>query len=827
MTNVVFVSQARLDQLHPYGIILNNPQVWLHCAKVQHKSVLLCAMARPLLIVESPTKARTITRILKNKYDVMASQGHVRDLPEKGLAIEITADKHFIPIYSILPQKKPIIDELRSAIRKADSVWLATDEDREGEAIAWHLCQVLGLDPEQAIRITFHEITERALQHALKNPRPIRMNLVNAQQARRILDRLVGYKLSPLLWRAFPKAKSTQSPAKKASALSAGRVQSAALRLIVEREEAIHNHQPTLTIEGRILVQASQPFWAKLYKPLFTQLTEAQNALSTMVGRNLRITDIQKKEHTENPPAPFTTSTLQQEAQRKLGFPIRRTMSTAQALYEKGYITYMRTDSTHLAPEALKAIHAAIRENFGADYLQPRDHTGKKQAFAQEAHEAIRPTDPAQTEAGETPDEKRLYHLIWSRTLASQMKPARYEKTRVFLEPTPPTTPVFVFLAEGERLVFEGFRKLYQTPRDETEETPFPALEKDQQYPWKELLLREKWSTPPSRYTEGSLVKELEEHGIGRPSTYVPTLETLFKRDYIRRETVQTPLPSYREIRLDASGYTQETSVTPPPREEKNKLVPTDLGFLVTRFLVKNFPEIVDYDFTREMEEKLDHIASETADWQEVIQKFYEQFEPRVQGVPIDPDLRQRLLGYDPTTQKPIYARYGKYGPYLQLGEDSDTQKRRANLPPSKRLETLSLAEALTLLSFPRTIGTHEGQPIEVHQGPYGYYLKYNGKNYKLPPDYSPFSLSADEAISILTGNVPRSSGVLKQFPEKGIEVRSGRYGLFFTHEGKNYSLPKGIAADAVTLEMCEQILAQKQSPTAPKKPFRTFRKDG
>jgi DNA topoisomerase-1 len=780
-------------------------------------------MGKPLLIVESPTKARTITRLLKGKYEVLASQGHVRDLPEKGLAVEITPDKQFIPVYELLPKKKAIVEKLKSAVSKADSVWLATDEDREGEAIAWHLCQALGINPEEPIRITFHEITERALQNALKNPRPISMSLVNAQQARRILDRLVGYKLSPLLWRAFPRAKGSSS--KKPTALSAGRVQSAALRLIVEREEAIYHHQPTLSIEGRILVEAASPFWAKLVKPAFAQLSEAQALCSALVGRQLRITDIQKKEHQENPPPPFTTSTLQQEAQRKLGFSIRRTMMAAQALYEKGHITYMRTDSTHLAPEALRAIHEVIRQAFGENYLQPRDHSGKKQAFAQEAHEAIRPTDPSQREAGDTPDEKRLYQLIWSRTLASQMKPARYEKTRILLEADPPTNPPLVFSAEGERLVFEGFRRLYQIPREETEETPFPDLSKGQLYPWKEFILREKWSSPPTRYTEGTLVKELEERGIGRPSTYVPTIETLFRRNYIRRETVQTPLPAYRELHLFPSGQIEETSITPPPREEKNKLLPTDLGFLVTRFLSRHFPEIVDYDFTREMEEQLDHIASERADWQEVIRKFYEQFEPKVERLPTDPDLRQRLLGYDPVSQKPVYARYGKYGPYLQLGEDTDPEKRRANLPPNKRLETLSLEEALTLLSFPRLIGMHEGHPVEVHQGPYGYYLKYMGKNYKIPASYSPFSLSLEEAVEILTGNAVRSAGIVKQFPEKGIEVRMGRYGLFFTYGGKSYSLPKGTKVEGVTLELCEEVLARRQGEDSGKRPVRAVRK--
>jgi len=777
-------------------------------------------MAKSLIIVESPTKARTITRLLKGRYEVLASQGHVRDLPQKGLSIEITADKRFIPIYATLPQKKSLIDTLRDSVQKASSVWIATDEDREGEAIAWHLCQALGIDPEKSIRIAFHEITERALKEALASPRPISMALVNAQQARRVLDRLVGYKLSPLLWRNFPKAgKTAKGQSQKASALSAGRVQSAALRLIVAREEAIQTHQPTLSVEGRLLIAAETPFWAKLLRPRYATLAHAQKALQALQNRRLRITDIQKKEVRENPPAPFTTSTLQQEAQRRLGFAIRRTMATAQALYEKGFITYMRTDSTHLAPEALTAIHKAIRERFGEAYLQPRNHSGNKQALAQEAHEAIRPTDLTQADAGETPDEKKLYQLIWRRTLASQMKSALYEKTRVLLLPEPPIEPPVEFVAEGERLLFEGFRRLYDTVREAEEEVPFPDLKKDQLYGWQELILSEKWSAPPARYTEGTLVKELEEKGIGRPSTYVPTLETLFRRDYVRREAIATPLPAYKEVRLLPSGESTIKTLTPPPREEKNKLVPTDLGILVTRFLEKHFADIVDYDFTREIEKDLDQIAANAQDWQTVIRRFYEQFEPKVENIDIDPDLRQRMIGYDPVSQKPVYGRYGRYGPYLQLGEEADPEKRRANLPANKRMETISLEEALQLLSFPRKVGEHQGQSIEVHQGPYGFYLKWGGKNFRLPATYSPYSLTIEEAICAIE-SPPSRKDALKRFPEKGIEVLSGRYGLYFTYQGQNYSLPKGLSVEAITPELCERILTKKQNiPTqTPKK---------
>lgn len=767
-------------------------------------------MAKPLIIVESPTKAKTITRLLKGRYEVLASQGHVRDLPKRGLSIEITPEKVFIPRYELLPTKQAILNQLKRAVHQASEVWLATDEDREGEAIAWHICEALKLDKDKPLRITFHEITERALKEALARPRAIAMSLVNAQQARRLLDRIVGYELSPLLWRAFPAAKG---PSKKPSALSAGRVQSAALRLIVERERAIQQHQPNYSIEAQILLQTPTPLWAKLHKPTFDNLQTAQKALMALLGRRLRLKSRQQKQHAERPQPPFTTSTLQQEAQRRLGFSISRTMRTAQALYEKGLITYMRTDSTHLAPEARPAIYAVIQHLFGEAYLEPHDYSQKKAQFAQEAHEAIRPTDPNLETAGDTPDEEKLYHLIWSRTLASQMKPALYEKTRLTFEPEPPTDPLLTFLAEGEVLLFEGYLKAYRATPNELKET-LPPLQENALYEWTLLELQEKFTPPPLRYTEGTLVRELEERGIGRPSTYVPTLETLFKRSYVRRGTIQTPLPPYQLIRIKPNGEITTQTVSPPPREEKNKLIPTDLGILVTQFLLEHFPEIVDYDFTSQVEHELDLIAANQVDWQTVLRKFYEQFAPKVAQTPLQTkNLRQRLLGYDPVSSRPVYACYGKHGPYLQLGENTDPDVRRAALPAGKRLDTITLEEALTLLSFPRELGLYQNKPVELRYGPYGFYLKYDGKNYKLPPTLKPYSLSLEEAITILTQ--PETGNTLKSFPEAGIVVRNGRYGPYFTYQGQNYSL-KGIDLATLTPERCLEIVAQK-SASAPK----------
>lgn len=770
---------------------------------------------KPLLIVESPTKAQTIRRLLGDSYAVTASQGHIRDLPQKGkgLSIQKTPEGHrFLPTYALLPKKEAIVQKVKAEVAEAAEVWLATDEDREGEAIAWHLATLLGLDPNAPIRITFHEITRRALEAALRNPRPINTHLVNAQQARRILDRLVGYEVSPLLWRTFPQKKGQ-------SALSAGRVQSVALRLIVEREREIAHFTPKVTLAAEVTLEAKPPFKASLTDPKLKDLPEAITLLKALVGRQLVVNALDKKQRRRSPAAPFTTSTLQQEAQRRLGFSLQRTMRAAQSLYEKGFITYMRTDSVHLAPEALQAIHATLRERFGPDSVQARSWEGRQTLHAQEAHEAIRPTDPTRDQAGDTPDETKLYHLIWRRTLASQMPDALYEETLVHLLPDSLTTPQLTFTATGRVLVRPGFLTLYGY--EEEEETPtLPPLRVGERLPWQQVRVWERFSSPPPRYTEGTLVKELESRGIGRPSTYAPTVETLFKRAYIRRDTVRVPRPPYQEVLLYPEGQIQDTLHKPPPELQKNKLLPTELGMRVLDFLVEQFPEIFDYDFTARVEEQLDQIAAAQLDWQEMLDAFYERFTAKLSEAQENRrNFQHRLLGYHPVQQKPIQLHIGRNGAFVSLAEKGDPDYKTASVPSSWDLRTLSLEQALELLSFPRTVGTYEGEPILLTSGPYGYYLKHAGKNYPLLPGMSPFSLTEAEAIEAIEAKRQGGPKVLMTFPETQIEVLQGRYGPYLRHPGGTCSLPKGISLAGLTAEQCQAILAaqaEKKKGTPP-----------
>lgn len=766
--------------------------------------------AKPLLIVESPTKAQTIRRLLGQAYEVTASQGHVRDLPEKGMGLSIEKSEKgyvFTPTYTLLPKKAPIIQKIRQQVAEASSVWLATDEDREGEAIAWHLCHLLEIDPTQPVRITFHEITRRALQEALKSPRPINQNLVNAQQARRLLDRIVGYEISPLLWRTFPKSQ-------KGSALSAGRVQSVALRLLVEREREIAQFRPEAILIAEIFLATEPAFKATLHNPPLKNKEEALSLLQRLVGRLLQVNKLEKKPRRRNPPPPFTTSTLQQEAQRRLGFSLSRTMRTAQSLYEKGLITYMRTDSTHLAPEALQAIHAALRERFGPQAVQPRTWE-KKSLHAQEAHEAIRPTDPSVENAGDTPDEQKLYALIWRRTLASQMREALYEETLVELLPEPATEPLLTFVAKGRLLTEPGFLALYGYAADEEEEATLPPLREGQRLPWQQVRLWEKFSTPPPRYTEGTLVKELEERGIGRPSTYAPTVETLFKRAYIQRREVRVPRPPYEEILLMPDGQLHRSRQTPPPDVQKNKLLPTELGMRVVDFLVARFPDIMDYDFTAKVEAELDQIANAELDWQAMLNAFYERFTAELtQAQATRETATHKLLGYHPVSGKPITLRASRNGPYIAIGEKGDPDYRTASVPDTFSTETLTLEDALLLLSFPREVGTYEGAPIGIYSGPYGYYLKHNGQNYPLLPGFSPFSLTEEEAIQCIEARRAgqKSFAPLKTFPDAGIEILPGRYGPYIRYAGQNYAIPKGFSPAELTLEDCQNIIAQHQN---------------
>lgn len=769
-------------------------------------------MSKPLLIVESPTKAQTIRRLLGSAYEVVASQGHVRDLPEKGLGLKIERageQYRFIPTYQPLAKKAAIVQKIKEAVQTASQVYLATDEDREGEAIAWHLCEMLGIDGQAPVRIAFHEITKRALQQALKNPRPINFHLVEAQQARRVLDRLVGYQISPLLWRAFPGGN------KGHGALSAGRVQSVALRLIVEREREISGFSSPPVLVAEAYLTADPPFRANLIEPVIPSLEDGQRWLQQLVGRPLQVVSLQKKPRRRGPSAPFTTSTLQQEAQRRMGFSLQRTMRVAQSLYEKGLITYMRTDSVHLAPEALKAIHSAIRERFGAAAVVSRTWEDKKSLHAQEAHEAIRPTDPDAAEAGDTPDEKKLYALIWRRTLASQMPDAVYEETTLRLEPAPATDPLLRFEAKGRVLMQPGFLALYGYAAEDEEEATLPPLREGDRLAWEKLRLWEKFPTPPARYTEGTLVRELESRGIGRPSTYAPTVETLLKRRYIERGDARVFRPPYNETLLFPDGRMESQRHTPAPETQRNKLLPTRLGMQVTDFLVARFPDIMDYDFTARVEEELDQIAAEKIDWQTMLSTFYTHFTDEIEQAK-RVERRSVVLGTDPVSRKPVYLHTGSVqGAYVALAERGDPEYRTASVPPNVPVESFSLEVALRLLTFPRVVGEYEGEPVIVRQGPYGYYIRHGTKNYPLPAGADPLTLTLEEATAAIEARRQAAAPVLRSFPEAGIEILQGRYGPYIRHAGGTRSLPKGTSVETLTLEACQALLQQKPTRAA------------
>lgn len=769
-------------------------------------------MSKPLLIVESPTKAQTIRRLLGNEYEVIASQGHVRDLPEKGLGLRIEkrADGYrFIPLYQPLAKKAAIVQKIKEAVERASKVYLATDEDREGEAIAWHICELLNIDGRDSVRITFHEITKRALQEALQNPRPLNFHLIDAQQARRVLDRIVGYQISPLLWRTFPMR------GKGRVALSAGRVQSVALRLIVEREREIANFQPKPTIVAEAYFSTSPAFKATQIEPEIPSLEEGKAWLQQLIGQELRVSQLKKKPRRRSPSAPFTTSTLQQEAQKRLGFSLQRTMRAAQSLYEKGFITYMRTDSVHLAPEALEAIHKAIRERFGESMVKPRSWENKKVLHAQEAHEAIRPTDPMVEEAGDTPDEQKLYTLIWRRTLASQMADALYEETIVHLEPARETQPLLRFEAKGRILTSAGFLAVYGYSTEEEEEATLPSLREGELIAWEKLRLWEKFPSPPPRYTEGTLVRELEARGIGRPSTYAPTVETLFKRRYIERREIRVPQPPYTEILLFPNGNVEERRCTPSPELQRGKLLPTRLGIQVTDFLIARFPDIMDYDFTAQVEAELDQIAAEKLNWQAMLSSFYEHFTDEILRAS-QPERHSRLLGIDPVSQKPVTLHFSAQGAYVAIAEKGDPEYKTASLPATLSAENLTLDKALELLSFPRTVGTYEGEPIVIRRGPYGYYIRHKDKNYPLPAGANPLAITEEEAIKAIQARRETSSSVLRSFPEAQIEVVQGRFGPYLRYPGGTCSLPKDISIESLTLEDCQALIQRRSKRAAP-----------
>ena len=752
-----------------------------------------------LVIVESPAKAKTFQKYLGKDYTVKASFGHIRDLQDKKLSINV--EKGFEPEYVIPADKRRVVSELRKAAAESAVVWLASDEDREGEAISWHLCEALGLDPARTRRIVFHEITKDAIQNAVKNPRTIDMNLVNAQQARRVLDRLVGFELSPILWRKIqPK-------------LSAGRVQSVALRLVVDREKEIMAFQsePFYRVEAVFHPQGA-PAAVKVKATLstrFQSLEEARKFLEDSIGARFTVGSMESKEVTRYPAPPFTTSTLQQEAARKLRFPVSLTMRLAQGLYERGLITYMRTDSTNLSSLALGTSKKFIIDNFGEEYSHPRQFRTHSKG-AQEAHEAIRPTYIENTAIEGTAQEQKLYNLIWKRTVACQMADARVLSTAIKVDSDKREEK---FSIQASQVLFDGFLKLYMEGTDDEngpeEETVLPPVNVGDVLDAKGITAECKFTQPPQRYSEATLVKKLEELGIGRPSTYAPTISTLTTgRGYIVKGDKEGQKFPVTNLTLK-NGAISESRKTETVGAEKGKLLPQEIGMIVTDYLVKNFPDILDYDFTANVEKDFDQIADGGKVWNSVIGEFYSPFHHKVEDVLGDKQYSKvsREIGIDPADGQMVVARFGQYGPYVQKGEGENRQF--ASLDKGQLIETITLEDALKLFRLPRRVGTFEGLDIIAMKGRYGPYIKHGDRIVSLPKGADPLKVSLEECIGIIGEDrkkVPLNA-VLMEFPDSGVSVLNGRYGPYIKKDGANYRIPKGTDASTLTEAACMAII--------------------
>lgn len=772
-------------------------------------------MAKNLVIVESPAKSQTIKKFLGPDYEVRASYGHTVDLPTKELWIDIA--NGFTPKYVVSPDKKKVLSELKRLSESAEKTWIATDEDREGEAIGRHLANQLKLDIKTTPRIVFHEITKTAIENAVKNPRTIDMSLVDAQQARRVLDRLVGFELSPILWRKIK------------TWLSAWRVQSVAVKLIVEREREIQAFEANsfFKIIGTFLSQEQKTFTAELNKQLKSE-AETMKFLELLQGANYAIKDIEIKPWKKSPSAPFTTSTLQQEASRKLGFSVARTMQVAQKLYEAGHITYMRTDAVNLSDFAIQAAKAQIISEYGENYSKPT-HYATKAKGAQEAHECIRPTHMENHIAGADPSEKKLYQLIWKRTIASQMAPAELEKTKATIQIS--TTDKFHFVANGEVLKFDWFLKVYMESSDneeDDEETKgmLPKLSKGEMLQEKEILATEKFKPHPPRYTEASLVKKLEEQGIWRPSTYAPTISTILKRGYVVKEDRQGTKRSYVELSYTEGQIKRETrdQIT---WAEKQKMFPTDIGMIVTDFLNQNFADIMDYSFTANVEQEFDEIAEWKLKWTQMMEKFYGPFhEHVVETTGKDRVNTERLLGQHPSNGKQIIARMGRYGPMIQIGDQDDPDKKFASIPTGKTIETITLEEALQAFALPRSLGKREGEEVSASTGRFGPYVKYKSLFVSIKKDsgLDPFSITLEEAIPMIQEKMETEKNkYINEFDyeKEKIQVLNGPYGPYIKYAKKNYKIPKGWKdASDLTLEDCLALIGLKKNSTkaSPKK---------
>ena len=763
-------------------------------------------MQKNLVIVESPAKAKTIEKYLGADYKVMSSYGHIRDLKKKDFGVDL---KTFEPQYEIPADKRKVVTELRAQAKKSEAVWLASDEDREGEAISWHLAEVLGLDPKETRRIVFHEITKPAILSAIEHPRHIDLNLVDAQQARRVLDRLVGFKLSPVLWR------------KVRPSLSAGRVQSVAVRLIVEREREIQQFKPesSYRVTAVFEVPASNGSITLLKAELnkrFATRDEAQAFLEKCKKATFTIDAITTRPTKRNPAPPFTTSTLQQEAARKLGFPVAVTMRVAQSLYESGLITYMRTDSMNLSDLCLNSCGPVISSLMGDEYHQRRTyHTHSK--GAQEAHEAIRPTDMnRQTIEGDT-REQRLYELIWKRTIACQMADAKLERTTVNIAVSETDE---MFQATGEVVRFDGFLRVYRESQGDDENANadesklLPPMNEGEALQRREVVAQQRFSQQPARYTEASLVHKMEELGIGRPSTYAPTISTIQNREYVVKGDAEGTPRSYDQLTLQ-SDTISETTQSENVGSNRGKLVPTDIGLVVNDFLMEYFPEIMDYNFTANVEKQFDEVAEGKENWTEMISNFYQDFEPQVERTlneKTEHRVGERELGVDPKSGKPVSVKIGRFGPVVQMGTPSDDEKPQfANLTKGQSIETITLEEALELFKLPRTLGELEGQVVKANVGRFGPYVQLGKLFVSIPKGEDPMDITLERAAELIQEKrLKEEQSHLKQFEEDpDLEVRAGRWGPYIAYKGKNYKLPKSDAerATELTYDECKKII--------------------
>jgi DNA topoisomerase-1 len=755
-------------------------------------------MAKNLVIVESPAKAKTIEKFLGKDFQVESSFGHIADLPSKEIGINVDGD--FMPNYKVPSDKKALVKKLKDLSSKAETVWLASDEDREGEAIAWHLYEQLQLNESNTKRIVFHEITQKAILKAVENPRSIDYNLVNAQQARRVLDRLVGYELSPVLWR------------KVKGGLSAGRVQSVAVRLIVEREREIINFVPQASykVVAEFLTEEGKKFKASLPKNFETK-EDAEKFLNSSIGAHFKVDDLQKKPAKKSPAAPFTTSTLQQEASRKLGFPVAKTMMIAQRLYEAGLITYMRTDSVNLSDDAKTEAQEEIIASYGKAYSKPRNYSTKTKG-AQEAHEAIRPTNISQQTVNVDYDQNRLYDLIWKRTIASQMSSAQVERTNVRIANNNNDS---IFTANGEMIKFEGFLKVYLEGtdiEDEEQEGMLPKLAKGETLVNKYITATERYTKGPYRFTEASLVKSLEELGIGRPSTYAPTISTIQKREYVQKGAIEGDDRNYTELKLKGKQVTSKI-LTEKVGSDKGKLVPTDIGNIVNDFLVENFSNVLDFGFTAKVESEFDDIAEGKEDWIKMIKDFYKKFHPNVEHVSENADRAkgERLLGVDPDSGKNVYARLGRFGAMVQIGEATDEEKPKfASLQGDQNLTTITYEEAMDLFKLPKKVGSFEGKPVEVAIGRFGPYVKFDTMFVSIPKDENPMEVDIKRAIELIKEK-KQADAPIATYEDLPVQKGVGRFGPFIKWNNTFINVNKKYDFDNLTHQNIVELIEDKK----------------